>query len=110
MGHECLFAQENFRCVRIIFAEEILICVAEEKYLSYLIISASRAKILTVCGVTENFAHCLGCTLVHVAMASTTGHSKMAAEGVNMCAPNSVRKILSDTADGENVGTNGRNY
>ena len=28
--HECHFAQENSRRVRMIFAEEILICVAEE--------------------------------------------------------------------------------
>ena len=73
-------------------------------------ISATRAKILTVCGVTENFAHCLGCTRVHVAMVSITGHNKMAAQSVNTCAPKAVSKILSDTADCENFGTNGRNY
>ena len=28
--HECHFAQENSRRVRMIFAEEILICAAEE--------------------------------------------------------------------------------
>ena len=28
--HECHFAQENSRRVRMIFAEEILICLAEE--------------------------------------------------------------------------------
>ena len=57
-----------------------------------------------------HFAHCLGCTRVHVAMVSTTGHSKMAAESVNTYAPKAVSKILGDTTDGENVGTNGRNY
>ena len=41
---------------------------------------------------------------------STTGHSKMAAESVKTCAPKAMSKILSDTADGENFGTNGRNY
>ena len=80
------------------------------KYLSCFIISAIRAKILTVCGVIENFVHCLGCTRVHIAMVSTTSHSKMAAERVNMCVPKAVSKILSDIADRENVGTNGRNY
>ena len=73
-------------------------------------ISAIRAKILIVCGVTENFAHCLRCTRVHVAMESTTGHSLMAAQSVNTCAPKAVSKILSDTADGENCGTNGSSY
>ena len=33
----------------------------------------------------------------------------MAAESVNTCAPKAVSKILSHTADGENVGMNGRN-
>ena len=47
---------------------------------------------------------------VHVAMVSTTGHSKIAAESVNTCAPKTASKILSDTADGDNVGTNGKNY
>ena len=98
--HDCHFAQENSGRVRMIFAEEILICVAEENiYRSCLIISVIRARILTVCGVTENFAHCLGCTRVHVAMVSTTGHIKMAAQNVNACAPKAVSKILSDTAD-----------
>ena len=78
--------------------------------LSCLVISAIRAQILTVCGVTENFAHCLECTRVHVAMVSTTGCSQMAAQSVNTCAPKAGSKILSDTADGENYGTNGRNY
>ena len=78
--------------------------------MSCLIISAIRAKILTVCGVTENFAHCLGCTRVHVAMVSTTVHRKMVDESVNTCAPKTVSNILSDTADGENAGMNGRNY
>ena len=73
-------------------------------------ISAICANILTVCGVTEKFAHCLECTRVHVAMVSTTGHNKMAAKSVKTCALKAVSKILSDTADGENVGTNGRNY
>ena len=34
----------------------------------------------------------------------------MAAQSVNTCAAQAVSKILSDTADGENFGTNGRNY
>ena len=80
------------------------------KYLSCLIISAIRAKLLTVCGVTENFAHCPRCTRVHVAVVSTTGHSQMVAQSVNTCTPKAVRKILSNTADSENFGTNGRNY
>ena len=67
-------------------------------------------KFQTVSGVTENFAHCLGCTRVHVAMVSTAGHSKIAAQSVNTCASKAVSKILSDTADGENFGINGRNY
>ena len=62
------------------------------------------------CGVTQNFAHCLGCTHDHVAMVLTTGHNKMVAQSVNTCAPKAVSKILGDTADGENFGTNGRNY
>ena len=44
----------------MIFAEKIFICAAEENIYRVLIISAIRAKILTVCGITENFAHCLG--------------------------------------------------
>ena len=47
---------------------------------------------------------------VHVAMVKTTGHSKMAAASVNTCAPKAVSKILNDTADGENICTNERNY
>ena len=71
------------------------------KYLSCLIISAIRAKILTVCGITENFAHCLGWSRVTFGRS----HGNMAT-----WSPKAVSKILSDTADGENFGTNGRNY
>ena len=47
---------------------------------------------------------------VFMLLVSTTGHNKMAAQSVNTCAPKAVSKILNDTADGENFGTNGRNY
>ena len=36
--------------------------------------------------------------------------NKIAASMMILFAPKAVSKILSDTADGENFGTNGRNY
>ena len=105
--YECHFAQQNSRRVRMIFAQEILICAAEENIYH---ISTIRANTLTLCVVTGNFAHCLRGTRVHTFSrhrAVTCGryHGNM-----NTYAPKAVSKILSDTADGENFGTNGRKY
>ena len=47
-----------------------------------MIFSAIRAKILTVCGVIENSAHCLECSRARVAMVSTTGQDKMATQSL----------------------------